>query len=107
MKEIAPRIVVDPKIRFGQPIIKGTRITADEVLGFVAAGMANDAITKEYGLTQEDILAAIKYRHKPLQERLAGDARGLIRKWSTPAPAASEFRPAGGFSAFKLHEIGD
>jgi len=61
MKEIAPRIVVDPTIRFGQPIIKGTRITADEVLGFVAAGMANEEIKKEYGLSKEDILAAVKY----------------------------------------------
>lgn len=61
MQEIAPRILVDPKVRFGQPIIKGTRITADEVLGFVAAGMTYEDIEREYGLTKRDVLAAINY----------------------------------------------
>jgi len=61
MKEIAPRIIIDPKIRFGKPVIKGTRITVEEALGFLTGGMTYEAIEKEYGLKKEDILAAIRY----------------------------------------------
>ncbi|MCX5636891.1 MAG: DUF433 domain-containing protein [Planctomycetota bacterium] len=37
--EIAPRITVDEKIRFGKPVIKGTRVPVDLVLGKLAGGM--------------------------------------------------------------------
>ena len=53
-------IIVDEKIRFGKPIIKGTRITVDEVLGALAGGMAQKEIKKEYGIINEDILDIIK-----------------------------------------------
>jgi uncharacterized protein (DUF433 family) len=39
MKEIIPRIVIDPKIRFGKPVIKGTRVPVDLILGKIAGGM--------------------------------------------------------------------
>jgi len=61
MKILAPRIVIDSNFRFGKPIIKGTRITVEEVLGFVAAGMDFDEIEREYGLERADIQAAITY----------------------------------------------
>ena len=61
MKEIAPKIVVNPKVRFGKPIIKGTRITVEEVLGFVTGGMDYEEIEKEYGIKKEDVVAAINY----------------------------------------------
>lgn len=61
MKEIAPRIIIDPKIRFGKPVIKGTRITIEEVLGFLAGGMTYEEIEKEYGLRKKDILAVLRY----------------------------------------------
>ncbi len=54
-------IVINPKIRHGKPIIKGTRITVEEVLGALTGGMAYKEIEKEYGIKKEDILAAIKY----------------------------------------------
>lgn len=54
-------IVVNPKIRFGKPIIAGTRITVEEVLGALAGGMNFEEIEKEYGLTKKQIVAAIKY----------------------------------------------
>lgn len=59
--ELAPHIVVDPKIRFGQPVVRGTRVTVDEVLGFVKAGITYEDIELEYGLTKRDVLAAINY----------------------------------------------
>lgn len=61
MTEIAPNIVVDPNVRFGQPIIKDTRITVDEVLGYLAGGMDFDEIKQEYGLTKAQVRAAVSY----------------------------------------------
>lgn len=58
---MANTITINPKVRFGKPVIKGTRITVEEVLGALAGGMDFDEIRKEYGLTKGQILAALKY----------------------------------------------
>ncbi len=54
-------VVVDEKVRHGKPVIKGTRITVDEVLGMLEGGMTYEEIEKEYGLKRKQILAAIRY----------------------------------------------
>ena len=61
MKEIAPRIVIDKNIRFGRPIIKGTRIPVDIILGKLSGGMSFEELMEEYELSREDILAALRY----------------------------------------------
>lgn len=68
MKEIAPRIVVDPQIRFGKPVIKGTRVPVELVVGKLAGGMTKEAVMNEYDLTNEDILAALSYAAQVLAE---------------------------------------
>ena len=55
------KIIIDEKIRHGKPIIKGTRITVDDVLGWLENGMDYDDIEQDYGITKEDILAVIRY----------------------------------------------
>ena len=60
MKEIAPKIVIDPKIRFGKPVIKGTRVPVDLIIGKIAGGMTIEAVAKEYDLKRKDILAALR-----------------------------------------------
>ncbi len=59
--EIAPRISVDEKIRFGKPVISGTRIPVDLILGKLAGGMSYKEIMDEYEITREDILAVLNY----------------------------------------------
>ena len=54
-------IIINPKIRFGKPIINNTRITVEEVLGALESGMDFKEIEEEYGLTKKQITAAIKY----------------------------------------------
>lgn len=54
-------IVIDPKIRFGKPTIANTRITVEDVLGALAGGMGFNEIEKEYGLTKEQVLSALRY----------------------------------------------
>ncbi|HIH43848.1 MAG TPA: DUF433 domain-containing protein [Candidatus Methanoperedenaceae archaeon] len=59
--EIAPRISVDEKIRFGKPVISGTRVPVELILGKLAAGMTYQEIMDEYVITREDILAVLNY----------------------------------------------
>ena len=68
MTLIAPRITVDPQVRFGKPVIEGTRVPASAIVGAVAAGDAWEEIALEYGITQEDIRAALAYAANRLEE---------------------------------------
>lgn len=60
-KEIAPKIVIDPKIRFGKPVIKGTRVPVDLIVGKIAGGMTIEKVCREYDLKKRDVLAALRY----------------------------------------------
>ena len=64
--EIAPRINVDEKVRFGKPVITGTRVSVDLILGKLAGGMTYEKVMVEYEITREDILAAFDYAAKTL-----------------------------------------
>ena len=55
------RIAIDSKIMHGKPVIKGTRVPVDVILGSLIGGMKYEEIEKEYGVEKEDILAAIEY----------------------------------------------
>jgi uncharacterized protein (DUF433 family) len=61
MVEVAPRIVVDEKVRFGRPVIAGTRVPVDIVVGKLGAGMSVDEVADEYGIEAEDVRAALRY----------------------------------------------
>jgi uncharacterized protein (DUF433 family) len=58
------RIVVDPKICHGKPVIRGTRVPVTIVVGSVAAGMSFVDIEREYDLTAEDIRAALEFANE-------------------------------------------
>jgi uncharacterized protein (DUF433 family) len=58
---LAERIVVDPTIRSGRPVIEGTRVPVDVLVGHIAAGMTVDAVADEYGISRDDVLAALAY----------------------------------------------
>ena len=61
MKEIAPGIIVDDRICFGKPVIKGTRVPVEIVLGQLAGGARVEEVMTEYELTREQVLAALRY----------------------------------------------
>ncbi len=61
MIEIAHKITVDEKVRFGKPVVKGTRVSVDLVLDKLAGGMEMEEIIKEYQISKEDILAVLHY----------------------------------------------
>jgi uncharacterized protein (DUF433 family) len=59
--EIAPRIVADPGVRFGKPVIKGTRVPVDLIIAKLAGGMKQEELAAEYEIGIEDIQAALRY----------------------------------------------
>jgi len=63
MVKIADRIIIDPEICFGKPVIAGTRIPVHMVLELLGEGLTpQEIIEKCYShLREEDILACIRY----------------------------------------------
>ena len=64
-KELLERIVVNPKIMGGKPIVLGTRITVEQVLKLLAQGLSVKDILKDYPhLTEDDVSAVLLYSAK-------------------------------------------
>jgi len=62
------KIILDPEILAGKPIIKGTRISVELILDLLASGMSIEDILQGYPhLKKNDILAAIEYASKVLK----------------------------------------
>ncbi len=59
--EIAPRIVLDERVCAGKPVIWGSRVLVEVVLGHLAAGDTVEDVAKDYGLQRDDVLAALAY----------------------------------------------
>jgi uncharacterized protein (DUF433 family) len=73
--ELAPRIIVDPEIRFGKPVIEGTRVPVELIVGKLGGGMSMEEVMDEYALTREDVLAALSYAASVLEsEQIRGIA---------------------------------
>lgn len=63
------RIEINPKIAFGKPVIKGTRLAVDFILNLLGQGMTQEEILKEFPqLEKEDLLAVLKYAQRIIQE---------------------------------------
>lgn len=68
-EQLLQRIVCDPKIMTGKPVIRGTRLTVDFILNLLAHGMSEEEIREEYpGLSQEDIRACLLFATKALKD---------------------------------------
>jgi uncharacterized protein (DUF433 family) len=56
------RIVRDPAIHHGEPVIRGTRVSVSVIVGSIADGDSIDQILTSYPqLQREDIKAALQY----------------------------------------------
>lgn len=63
------RIMVDPKIMVGKPVIKGTRITVELILRLLAQGHNIEEIINAYPhLKKADIYAALEYATEIIEE---------------------------------------
>lgn len=55
-------IVLDPEVRFGKPTVRGTRITVGDVLSYLAGGMSEDEILRDFPqLTRDNIRACLAF----------------------------------------------
>ena len=66
--QLSTGIVIDPSIRSGRPVIRGTRVPVDIIVGRVAAGLSIQAVADEYGITEKDVYNALGYAAQRLTE---------------------------------------
>jgi uncharacterized protein (DUF433 family) len=62
MSNLLDRITLDPEIRSGKPVIRGTRITVSDILEYLAGGMSEAEILEDFpDLQPEDIRAVLVF----------------------------------------------
>lgn len=62
---VAARITANPEVRSGQPIIRSTRITVWDILGWLAGGLSEFEILADYPeLGPDDIKAALQFAYQ-------------------------------------------
>ena len=62
------RILIDPAICHGKPVVRGTRVPVSIVVGSLAGGMGFEEVQREYDLTTEDIRAALAFANELVNE---------------------------------------
>jgi uncharacterized protein (DUF433 family) len=72
------RVTIDPAVLAGKPIIRGMRISVEQIVTAIAAGIPQEDLLEEYpGLEAEDIQAALQY---------AADLVATERVYPVPQP---------------------
>ena len=68
-EDLLERITINPKVMVGNPVIRGTRLTVEYILGLLAHGSTMEEILVEYpGLVKDDIYACLLFATKTLQD---------------------------------------
>ena len=68
-EELLQRITINPRVMVGKPVICGTRLRVEYILGLLAHGISMEAILEEYpGLVKDDIYACLLFASKSLQD---------------------------------------
>lgn len=63
------RIVCNPDILVGKPTVKGTRLSVELILGWLAQGWTNEMLLEAYPqLTRDDVLAALAFAADKMRE---------------------------------------
>jgi uncharacterized protein (DUF433 family) len=62
------RIVLDPAVLAGKPVIRGTRLSVEFIIGLMADGWSEADILGEYpGISHDDIAACLAYARDVLR----------------------------------------
>ena len=65
------RIIIDPEILAGKPVVKGTRLAVEFIMDLLANGWTEEEIFRNYpGLTHEDIQACLCYASRLLHSEM-------------------------------------
>jgi uncharacterized protein (DUF433 family) len=63
------RITADPAVLVGKPVIKGTRLAVEFIVGLLAEGWSEAEVLRNFpGVTREDVLACLAYAQERLKE---------------------------------------
>ena len=94
------RIVATPDTLVGKPRIKGTRISVELIVGWLANGWSFEQILESYpNIARDDILAALAFAAEMLREEeyvaVSGDAIKLLANENFPGPAIRLLRDRG------------
>jgi uncharacterized protein (DUF433 family) len=59
---VSDRITLDPQVLAGKPVVRGTRLGVDFLVGLLAQGWSEAEVLRNYpGLTRDDLLACLQY----------------------------------------------
>ncbi len=61
LKGLQARITVDPAVLAGKPVIRGMRISVEQILTAIAGVLQAELLAEYPGLEPEDIQAALQY----------------------------------------------
>jgi len=68
-EDLLERITINPKVMVGKPVIRGTRLTVEYILGLLAHGTVMEDILQEYPcLEKDDIYACRLFASKTLED---------------------------------------
>jgi uncharacterized protein (DUF433 family) len=110
MTAAQPRITIDPKVLAGKPIIRGTRLSVEFMIGLMADGWnETDILANHPGMTHDDVIACLPYARDTLSSEkvfpsasltcassllgLKGGLRRSMRISNTPPSTHSMRRP--------------
>ena len=66
--DLYERVVVDPAILAGKPVVRGTRLAVEFIIELLAQGWTDAEILRNYpGLTRQDIQACLAYASNVLK----------------------------------------
>ena len=70
------RIAIDPAIRSGKPCVRGTRIAVYDILEYLAGGMTEDQVLRDFpALTRDDLRATLEFA-ADRERKLAASSAG-------------------------------
>jgi uncharacterized protein (DUF433 family) len=59
--QVHERVVLDPKVMAGRPVIQGTRVPVQSLVAALAAGDSVETVCEQFRVTPEDVSAALAY----------------------------------------------
>jgi len=73
------RIIIDPEIQHGKPIIRGTRVPVVRIIGGMAGGMTVEEVCKEYDVSEDDVRAALGYAEELLEAEEVHPLKDIVK----------------------------
>ena len=68
-------IVRDQEVRFGKPVIRGTRVSVVDILRALRSGWTIDEVAEEFRIPREAVIEAIRYAEEKLGESACAEPR--------------------------------